>query len=47
VMLTGLCLFLKGADGMLSVRALFIQASASALALFATPALADGPPAQK
>ena len=31
---------------MLSVRALFIQASASALALFATPALADDPPAQ-
>ena len=31
---------------MLSVRALLIQASASALALFATPALADDPPAQ-
>ena len=30
---------------MLSVRALFVQASASALALFAMPALADDPPA--
>jgi outer membrane receptor protein involved in Fe transport len=37
--------FEGGQTGMLSVRALFIQASASALALLATPAFADDPPA--
>ena len=46
VMLTAFMpIFEGGQTGMLSVRALLIQASASALALFATPALADDPPA--